>query len=102
MGALALFVGVRFVVRRDVHGDLVSAYLYNVSQKKPPPSGTPRRLLPSPSVKILPPSHTRSLAGVALCRIFAPWILQATLGIRTGVFVKTSADWFFGVSLAIL
>jgi len=32
MGVLALIVGVSFVVRRDLHADLVSAYLYNVSQ----------------------------------------------------------------------
>jgi len=30
MGVLALVVGVSFVVRRDLHADLVSAYLYNV------------------------------------------------------------------------
>ena len=39
MDLLALVVGVSFVVRRDVHADLVSAYLYNVSHPYPlPPS----------------------------------------------------------------
>jgi len=62
MGVLALVVGVRFVVRRDVHGDLVSAYLYNVSQK---PIRTPH----------LPPSKfllrlTRDRCQVWLCAIY--------------------------------
>jgi hypothetical protein len=86
MGVLALVVGVRFVVRRDVHGDLVSAYLYNVSQN---PHPEPRAFFfPPPPSKLLLPSHTRSLAGLALCRIFTPWILQTALGVRTGVFVN--------------
>jgi len=33
MGVLALVVGVSFVARRDAHADVVSSYLYNVSQK---------------------------------------------------------------------
>jgi hypothetical protein len=31
MGVLALMVGVSFVARTDVHADVISAYLYNVS-----------------------------------------------------------------------
>lgn len=33
MGVLALIVGVSFVARRDARADVVSSYLYNVSQK---------------------------------------------------------------------
>jgi hypothetical protein len=36
VGLLALVVGVSFVVRRGVHADLVSAYLYNVSHPHAP------------------------------------------------------------------
>ena len=34
MGVLALFVGVRFVVRTDVRADKVSFYWYNVSNPR--------------------------------------------------------------------
>ncbi len=73
MGVLALVVGVSFVARRDAHADVVSSYLYNVSQQ-PNPHG------PSP---VLTLSHMRLLPGVAFCRIFTPWILQVALGIMT-------------------
>ena len=71
MGVLALIVGVSFVARRDTRADLISSHLYNVSQK---------HIENSDAV-----SHLRSLLGVALCRIHAPWILQTALGIMTGL-----------------
>jgi hypothetical protein len=73
MGVLALVVGVSFVARRDAHADVISSYLYNVSHKT---QSTP----PSP---VLTLSHMRLLPGMALCRIFTPWILQVALGIMT-------------------
>ena len=77
VGVLALVVGVSFLVRRDVHADLVSAYLYNVSH---------------PHASLHPSKFwlrlTRSLPGVALCHIFTPWVLQVALGIITSVYVS--------------
>lgn len=65
MCALALAVGVRFVVRRDVRADLVSAYLYNVSRKKP----LPHTFLP-PSKISGSVSHARDRCQVWLCAIY--------------------------------
>jgi hypothetical protein len=71
MGVLALIVGVSFVARRDTGADVVSSYLYNVSQKK---------LINFGEAVI---SQARSIPGVALCRIYSPRILQAALDIMT-------------------
>jgi hypothetical protein len=35
MGVLSLIVGVSFVARTDVHADIISSYLYNVSFHRP-------------------------------------------------------------------
>jgi hypothetical protein len=82
MGVLALFVGVRFVVRTDVRADKVSFYWYNVS---------PPRRLPCFS-----PYLMRLWSDLAMFCIYTSCILSFTSSVVTSYFLDLVQAMVFG------